>query len=113
MNANRMINEFYQERHVTKLTDHEVQTQLVPYLEAKAGKGMNRKLMHSKGTGGGQKYRLFWLTFDNLGNRNTPCYYFIAGGTSVPKMQAHGHKTLQQWLDTPACELPTRRPHAS
>jgi hypothetical protein len=99
MKAVDLIDEFFAEKKLDRLDNV---NQLVFWLEQRLGKKMNRPLIFSKGCGGGQTYRVFWNTFDNLGNRNIPSYYFLCKGAKVPRLNANFHLQLQVWIDSVA-----------
>ena len=99
MLARVLINEFFIETGLEKVNDVGL---LEKWLEKRLNKKLNRPLIFSKGCGGGQTYRMFWFTFDNEGNANTPSYYFSCKGGKIARLEKNHHRQLQIWIDTPA-----------
>ena len=79
------------------------------WLEDKLQKRMSRPLFITKGSGGGQKYRLWWLVFDVLGNKNTPCYFYTEMESTAKYLIKHGHLPLQHWVDDKSPQLKYER----
>ncbi|RLC96146.1 MAG: hypothetical protein DRI46_14090, partial [Chloroflexi bacterium] len=69
------------------------------WLEIEYQKHMPRPLFITKGQGGGQKYRLWWLVFDVLNNKNKPVYFYTQMQSTSNYLKKHGHQSLQDWID--------------
>jgi len=98
MKAKNVIDEFFNETGLEKVNDIKI---LEKWLEKKFHKKLNRPLIFSKGCGGGQTYRMFWNTFDDEGNANTPSYYFVCKGNKIQRLEKNKHEQLQVWIDSP------------
>ncbi len=102
MNAEQLINKYrniYGKGSQQKINQDQY-LHLKKWLENEIGKKMPRPFYITIGDGGGQKFRLWWLVFDILGNKNTPCYFYTSmDGIATTYLIKHGHKTLQNWID--------------
>lgn len=106
MNATQAIEEYMRVHKLTRLTADDVPS-LKIWLQRTFRKRMPRPLFITRGSGGGQKYRMWWMVFGVDGNKNRPCYFY-----TVPTMHRcadymiqHGHLPLQHWIDDPSAQL--------
>ena len=106
MNATEAIEEYIRINKLTRITPNDI-PDLQMWLQRTYRKRMPRPLFVTRGSGGGQLYRMWWMIFDVLGNRNQPCYFYV-----VPNMQRcatylkkHGHLSLQHWIDDTSPQL--------
>jgi len=96
MKAKQLLNSYLQEFYLKKVNNTK---HLKRWLEDKLKKVMPRELIVARGSGGGQKYKIFWNTFDDNGNANAPIYYYTDTKGIIPKMRANDHLPLQCWVD--------------
>jgi len=96
MTSHQLVYEYLKLHNITKIDNSE---HLKQWLEERLRKRMPRPLVTAKGSGGGQKYKLFWDTFDDEGNANTPCYYWTETKSAIKKLHANHHLPLQVWVD--------------
>jgi hypothetical protein len=96
MIAKELIEEYLIEFNIRKIDDT---NHLKQWLEDKLRKRMPRDLVVAQGSGGGQRYKVFWDTFDDEGNANAPVYYYTNTKSAISKMNANNHLPLQHWID--------------
>ena len=96
MTGHDLVYEYLDTYNLSKIDDS---SKLKKWLEDRLQKRMKRPLMTAKGSGGGQKYKLFWDTFDDEGNANKPCYYWTETKAAIPKLLKNKHLPLQNWVD--------------
>jgi len=96
MTATEYIEEYLNEFGIDKVSDT---GHLKQWLENRLRKRMSRELVVARGSGGGQKYKVFWDTFDDEGNSNAPVYYYTNTKGAISKMTANNHLPLQAWID--------------
>ena len=96
MNAKDLVDEYMAIHGLDKVDDP---VHLKRWLEDKLRKRMPRDLVVARGNGGGQKYKVFWDTFDDEGNANAPVYYYTGTKSAIRKMEANHHLPLQAWID--------------
>jgi hypothetical protein len=100
-NAKDLVDEYIMLNKIKRL-DTEHYPALRTWVENKVNKIMDRPLFVTRGSGGGQKYRIWWLVFNVLGNRNKRCYYYTETTAAEPHLRKYGHLSLQDWLDDPS-----------
>ncbi len=96
MTEKEIVNEYLEKYNLDKIANPIL---LKRWLENRMRKRMKRDLVTAKGSGGGQKYKIFWDTFDDEGNANKPVYYYTGTKSAILKMTKNGHLPLQHWLD--------------
>lgn len=71
------------------------------WLEKTQGKRMPRPFFYTGGSGGGQKYRIWYFISSKWENADKPaCYYVVPSmKTASNRLQKSKHQSLQEWLD--------------
>ena len=108
MNANDLVQEYAElyGKGSQKRIEPEQYTHMKRWMEDKLQKKMPRPFFITRGEGGGQKYRLWWLVFDVLGNANKPSYFYTDMNSTEKYLIKHGHLPLQNWIDDKSEHLP-------
>ncbi len=96
MQAKALVEEYLTIHKLNRVDDP---GHLKAWLENRLTKRMRRPLIVAQGSGGGQKYKLFWDTFDDEGNQNEPVYYYTATKAAIDKLLGNNHLPLQHWVD--------------
>jgi hypothetical protein len=101
MRAEDLVNEYAElyGKGMQKRIDADQYNHMKEWMERTMRKRMNRPFFITRGSGGGQKYRLWWLIFDILGNANTPSYFYTDMSSTSKYLKEHGHKDLQSWIN--------------
>ena len=102
MNASDLIEEYrnrYGSNGKTRSIAPEQWDHLAKWIENQTGVPIEKPLIVTNGSGGGQKYRLYYYLYDIKGNAGRPAIFYTDMKSVEKQLEAEGFMPLQKYLD--------------